>query len=269
MKQRAKNGGNDAYYTNPSYSEHCVQTVATITTGSRFSAVIEPSAGNGSFLKPLSKKYRNVIAYDLYPKSTQIISANWFEVDVPKNSLVVGNPPFGFAASLAVRFFNHAAQNAKVIAFIVPRSFQKTSIKNKLNPSFHLIYEEICPDNCFLLDNNPYDVPCVFQIWEKRKVSRQVDKPVGTNPFFEFVTPVNADFCVRRVGGRAGQLLDGINHNRQTTYFVRSLHENAQQAVIDCLPALEKLRDMTAGVRSISKAELNAVLTAYYIGESK
>ena len=66
---------------------------------------------------------------------------------------VIGNPPFGKNSSLAVKFFNHSAQFADTIAFIVPRTFRKNSLVNRLNENFHLIYEKILPIDSFYLPN--------------------------------------------------------------------------------------------------------------------
>lgn len=266
MNQRSKNGGNDAYYTNPDIAAGYVRTIRALTKRKKFSTVIEPSAGNGSFLSPLVETFGDAVGYDLFPTRHDVIQSDWFDVEVPAGALVVGNPPFGFAASLAVRFFNHAASGADVIAFVVPRSFQKASIQRKLNPSFHLVHEELCPDNAFLLYGMAYDVPCVFQVWKRMKKKRIIADITKGNPFFEFTDKQNADFCIRRVGGRAGQLLSGINHNEQTTFFLKSLRDDAMLAVDVCFPAFAQLRDMTAGVRSVSKSEINAVMVAYVAG---
>jgi hypothetical protein len=271
MKTRAKNGGNDAYFTNPAIASEYVATIARLTAHREFSQAIEPSAGNGAFLSPMSDWFAPVKGFDLMPKAKGIIKSDWFNVTVPKRSIVIGNPPFGFAASLAIRFFNHAATGADVIAFVVPRSFQKESVHRKLNPSFHLIHEELCPQDTFLVDGAPYNVPCVFQIWERGETLRKIEPVAQGNPFFSFVAKADVkrgDFCIRRVGGRAGQVLDGTDHAIPTTYFVRPITKGAKQAVNACLPALKLLRDKTAGVRSISKHELNAVLTAYAAGDN-
>ncbi|HJZ16174.1 MAG TPA: hypothetical protein VJ251_12050, partial [Stellaceae bacterium] len=37
---------------------------------------------------------------------------------------------------------------------------------------FHLIHEEAVPDNSFLHMGAEVNVPCVFQIWQKRKTKR-------------------------------------------------------------------------------------------------
>lgn len=264
--KRGVNGGNDAYFTNPAISARLVDFVVSRYVGTTF---VEPSAGDGSFLSPLLATGRKVIAYDLFPKAEGIIKADWFTVNVADSCVVIGNPPFGFAANLAIRFFNHAATKAKAIAFIVPRSFQKKSVQRRLNPHFHLVHEEVLPDNAFILDGAPYSVPCVFQIWERDNVPRDLSADTVENPYLEFTTRDAANISIRRVGGRAGEILDGTTHNQNTTFFAKTLHKDSVKALVAIQSSIRILREQTAGVRSISKREICALLNAYAAGKSK
>ena len=63
-----------------------------------------------------------------------------------KSCLTIGNPPFGKNSSLAISFFNKAAEFSDIIAFILPQTFSKDSVKNRLNLSFFLIMEVILND---------------------------------------------------------------------------------------------------------------------------
>ena len=49
---------------------------------------------------------------------------------MPVNHIFVSEikPPFGKVSSLAIRFFNKCAQFSDVIAFIIPRTFNKVSV---------------------------------------------------------------------------------------------------------------------------------------------
>ena len=104
--------------------------------------ILEPSAGTGSFFKQLPVNKR--IGVDIQPKFDGIIEMDYFDF-VPqfgKSYLVIGNPPFGRISSIAVKFFNKSATFADCIAFIIPRTFKRVSIQNKLNLNFKLIYNE-------------------------------------------------------------------------------------------------------------------------------
>jgi len=71
---------------------------------------------------------------------------NFFDF-IPENKkyIVIGNPPFGKNSSLVINFFNKSAEFADVITFILPKTFKRVSIQNKLNLNFILIYNEDIP----------------------------------------------------------------------------------------------------------------------------
>lgn len=271
-KNRALNGGNDDYFTSVNYAGHCCSIIKKKLYRYKIEAIIEPSAGSGSFysglLSIIGTGAVKLHMIDICPKTSKVELGNFFDLDFDgKNTLVVGNPPFGFASRLAVKFFNHAAKNrAKIIAFILPRTFQKLSIKNRLDDNYEQVYEEVCPKDVFILNGQPYNVPCVFQIWVRSKNKRVMEIWPTENPWVEFTTPDKATFCIRRVGGRAGKVLlgDPAGYSTSSTYFCRE----KQPGVRDVLAGLDfsGMVNSTAGVRSISKAEIHKVLYNFYHG---
>ena len=129
--------GLDQFYTKP----EVVDRVLSLINCSLFDYVVEPSAGAGDFLRRLPKDTR--VGIDLEPADPEIEQGDFFDFKpaTTKNVLTIGNPPFGKNSSLAVKFFNHAASFSDCIAFIVPRTFRKPSIINRLHQNFHLIEE--------------------------------------------------------------------------------------------------------------------------------
>jgi len=171
---KVRDQGLDKFYTVPSYSKKCIENVLRLYE--EWDLIVEPSAGNGSFLVQLPEKY-NTIGIDISPEHPDIQTQDFLEfypLTTPdiKRILVIGNPPFGRVSSLAIKFFNHAAEWANVIAFIVPRTFRKISVHNKLHENFKLVYDEEVPSKpcCFA---PPMMVKCCFQIWEKTVVKRE------------------------------------------------------------------------------------------------
>lgn len=247
----------DQYYTNPSYAAHCRDLSLPFYKGQ---LMVEPCAGTGSFFNLMPEDTR--LGMDLDPKF-EAVGMERGATDFLKfenrfdGAFVLSNPPFGFACSLAVKFFNHCALlGADVIAFVIPKTFRKATVINKLNKNFHLVLDETSPDDAFILDGKPYHVPCCFQVWVRRTEERELINTDSENPFFEFCDPKEADFAVRRVGGKAGQLLDGLDHKEVSTYFLKAkckvqLLELALKEV-----DLTKERDNTVGVRSVAKYEL-------------
>ena len=245
----------DQFFTNPTIAKHCL-SVLMDTLQYEPDVYIEPSCGNGSFLNILPD---NKIGYDLDPHGSNMIKTDFFDTsdgDLNQSTIYVGNPPFGKSANLAIKFFNHCSlnTNATHIAFIIPKTFKKISIQNKLSLDFHLIHTEDLQRNSFLLNDQPYDVPCAFQIWERQSIPRvKVETP--TNVWFDLVKDVDdADFCLRRVGGKSGQILNGFDHTKSSTYFIKQKVDNLQQLLnqID----FTEIVNNTVGIKSLSITEI-------------
>jgi hypothetical protein len=210
--------GLDKFYTIPSYSKKCIDKVFELYEKINFDLIIEPSAGNGSFFEQLEFEYK--VGIDISPENKNIIKMDFFDYNPPthkNNILVIGNPPFGKISSIAIKFFNHSARWANVIAFIIPRTFRRPSVQNKLNKMFHLIYDEDVSTKpcCF---TPKMMVKCCFQIWEKKNIERSfIDLPTKHEDW-EFLPfgpidiygqptpPTGADFAMRAYGGKIGEI---------------------------------------------------------------
>lgn len=219
LLKNVRDEGLDKFYTLEKYSKICIDKVFELYDINKWDLIIEPSAGNGSFLKQINSD--NKIGLDILPEHETIIKQNFFEYNPPKNKkniLVIGNPPFGKNSSLAMNFFNHSAQWADVIAFIIPRTFRKVSVQNKLNRKFHLIYDEEIPNKpCWFTPQ--MSVKCCFQIWEKKDIERQliilstIHKDWDFLPFGKIdskgqpTPPKGADFAMRAYGGKIGEII--------------------------------------------------------------
>jgi uncharacterized C2H2 Zn-finger protein len=224
--------GLDKFYTIPSCAKKCIDKVSEMYNMVDWDLIVEPSAGNGSFLNQIPSQ--NKIGIDIAPEDATIIKQDFFEYLPPPNKtniLVIGNPPFGRVSSLAIQFFNHAAKWANVIAFIIPRTFRKISVQNKLDDQFHLVYDEELPNKpcCF---SPPMMVKCCFQVWEKKITKRSfIDLPTKHSDW-EFLSfgpkdengqptpPKGADFAMRAYGGKIGE----IKTNELTELRPKSWH---------------------------------------------
>ena len=229
--QIVREEGLDKFYTIPTFSKKCIDKIVELYDITKWDLIIEPSAGNGSFLNQIPSN--NKIGIDIAPEQSDIIKQDFFVYSPPpnkKNILVIGNPPFGKNSSLAIKFFNHAAKCANVIAFIIPRTFRKISVQNKLDNMFHLVYDEEIPNNpcCF---SPKMMVKCCFQIWEKKYIKRQFVNLPTTHSDWEFLKfgpndengqptpPLHADFAMRAYGGRIGEIkTDGLNDLRPKSW---------------------------------------------------
>ena len=166
----------DKFYTCPKVAKECIQHITYhVSINSDIDIVVEPSAGNGSFISEIKQICQNTQFYDIEPEHELVVKQDYLllnisEIEFPDLHTkihVIGNPPFGRQSSLAIQFIKKSALFADSISFILPKSFKKDSMQKHFPPRFHLIFQSEIAPNSFLQDDNCVNVPCVFQIWQK------------------------------------------------------------------------------------------------------
>lgn len=272
VKGTTKSGGQkhslDKFYTSIPVAKHCIDKAGI----EDFTTIIEPSAGSGAF----SNQIVGCIAMDIHPEHSNIIKQDWLTYKHSKKPsekvLVIGNPPFGQQNNLAIEFINKASEFADRIAFVLPISFKKQSIQNRLVPSLHLVYEEILPADSFLLNGEVYDVKCVFQIWDKKdypriKLSRE---ELNTNNLFSFVKKTaNPDIAIQRIGGNAGKAFIVPEERNESSHYFGKFHKKVtvgeKAKIVSHLNELVYAsRDYAVGPRSLSKQEINIEINTIF-----
>jgi len=246
----------DKFYTKPTIVNLCIEYIKNILNISPTDLIIEPSAGSGSFIPAIKTLSNHHLFYDIAPAHAEVIKADFLTVPPPEITShihVIGNPPFGKLSSLAKKFIKKSCSFANTISFILPKSVKKDSFKKTFPLNFHLIFEVDLPTNSFLVNNEEYDVPCIFQIWIKKDENREVPNilaPIG----FQFVKKTEQpDISFRRVGVNAGKVsIETEDKSEQSHYFIKFEMEDM----------LEKFQNLsfsfnnTVGPKSISKQEL-------------
>lgn len=255
----------DQFYTQDGIARRCIGHLLRHYPDIR--SFVEPSAGAGAFTRPLRMRGLRVYAVDIEPRMSHIIKADFLEhevPDLPRPIAVVGNPPFGFASSTAIRFFNRSAEFADIIAFIVPRSWSKASIHERLDKRFWLASSVRLPVKAFVYRGRPYAVPCIWQVWERRAEARTISDTPDIDDVLQYVDRADAEFAIIRVGGRAGQVrLDLDRCPEQSTYFVRG--------DIDLIRSLRtrfRRRALVTMKGSLSKREIAEQVSLYRTTES-
>lgn len=251
----------DQFYTNRVISKKCVDLVIKHIPHVAKYTWVEPSAGTGSFTDALDFRYKRV-AMDIDPKSDTVEKMDFLEWEptMSEDVIVFGNPPFGKQSSLAKAFIRKSCTFANVIAFILPKSFTKPSMNNAFEEHFHLVHMHEIEKNAFEVNGKEYDVPCVFQIWEKRGRKRRSTKsvePIG----FKYVKPGEVyDLAFRRVGVYAGRcyLNDGRDFSVQSHHFLKFDTDHID--MIMSKVNAHTFPSNTVGPRSLTKTEINIVL---------
>lgn len=182
----------DQFYTKDDVAEKFYKLLLTKINCEKVDLFLEPSAGKGAFFKLLPLDKRKGI--DLDPKYPGVEKMDLFNYIHPDNTNIctIGNPPFGKGCSLAVKFFNYTSRFSSIIAFIIPRTFSRVSVQNKLNLDFHLIYSEDIPlTPCAFTPK--MSAKCCFQIWEKRNIPRSKVILQKSHSNFSFIKPSKKD----------------------------------------------------------------------------
>ncbi len=273
-KKKAKTASRelDQFYTKPEVAAACMDIVRRTLPMDEIGEWIEPSAGTGVFFHMLPEPRRG---FDIDEANSHeditIIDdfLKWDYGDVRAPVAVVGNPPFGRNASLALRFVNRAARFAEWICMILPRTFEKTTMQDKVSINFELVGESVVLEPySFIHDGEPYDVPCCFQIWRRKPMGekRRITKASFTHPDFDFVSePEGADFAFQRVGARAGLASkEGLERSWKSNHFIKVKPGVDADELMEQFNSIDWscISERTAGNPSISKGEMIAGISA-------
>jgi len=262
----------DKYYTKDNIVEMCLNFVKKYIEIISDDLIIEPSAGNGSFISGIKSLSNNFRFYDLEPDNNKIIKQDYLLLDYSNiketfNKIhIIGNPPFGRQSSSAIKFIKKSCEFCDSISFILPKSFKKDSLKKSFPLNFHLIFEIDLPEKSFLVDGEEYNVPCIFQIWQKKTSNRIVNKKLEPVNFMFVEKIENPDISFRRVGVNAGTIDTKINEKSiQSHYFIKFTNNKSINDNIELLKQIQFNHNNTVGPRSISKQELIKEFNKYIL----
>ena len=164
--------GHEQYFTDPELAWRCVAFAASLLAFEEFDMFVEPSAGEGAFLRLLPEERR--IGIDLEPRDADIARADFLQWEPPTLTgpiLTIGNPPFGQRAALAMDFMARACTFSAAVAFILPRSFNKYTFQDRVDPRFHLLGSFDC-DGFYDKQGAKQSIRTCFQVWSKGEHER-------------------------------------------------------------------------------------------------
>ena len=167
--------GLDQFFTRPEIAETCYKSLCQRMEqdGAQVEnyKFIEPSAGMGAFYDLLPPDRR--IGLDLVPFKPDYEQTDFLLWTPPKNGrriAVVGNPPFGYRAWLALAFVNHAATFADYVGMILPMAFQsdgKGSPKHRVE-GLRLVHMENLPQGSFVdAEGKSVQINALWQVWQR------------------------------------------------------------------------------------------------------
>lgn len=286
---KAKNSAKelDQFYTREDIAENLVEVTAQKVSeiyGVDPDAMtyLEPSAGTGAFLRGLSNQGLEGIGYDIDPGVDDIHTADFLNdiLDVPERDriVVIGNPPFGKRARLALDFIERSFEYSDTVAFILPLQLTRYLTQKRIRENARLIYSDVLAPGIFVHDGSGYSVRCVFQVWTLKDTDhsdiRIRTAPPTNHPDFEAAIynctdqaekyfHQSWDFAILRQGWgpfNPVELSDYTSLSRKNQWmFFRSKNKS----VIDTLKSLnyESLAEGNTSVRGFGKADVVAAYT--------
>ena len=212
MTTQRKEINNEQFFTNFETAERLAKVIESQPWFGDITKVIEPSAGDGAWLKAMKVDE----AYDIEPQHPDVALQDFldpkFIIKREGSILSVGNPPFGRMGKLAKQFMHRCSEYSDYIAFILPASFAKVTQIRQLPEYFHLIYQEDLLEETFRFERDGKKVSTVFQIWERRDVKR-VDPPKKTScKDFSFARIAEVSYS-----SVANQIMDLFENNSSET----------------------------------------------------
>lgn len=212
--------GLDCYYTNPDIAQHCTDSLLQVMR-QEFANIekywfVEPGAGTGVFYDLMPSERR--IGIDILPQRNEFLAQDfltWIPTSPAERYAVLGNPPFGYRAWLALAFLNHSARFADYMGLILPMGFQsdgKGSPKHRVRGA-QLVHSEPLPPHSFVDGGGrPVKLNALWQVW-KRGVNN-VPPPKTCSNWIDLFT---VDTRKQRLCGQ--ERLDEADYFLQRTYF--------------------------------------------------
>jgi hypothetical protein len=263
--------GKEQYYTPLPLAHTLVEYVEQVLGPLKGKKVLEPAGGTGAFIEAaLVKGPLEIISFDIEPLHNQVQPGSFLDQELSEGGFItISNPPFGRNNSLSIPFFNHAASVSDAICFVVPRSWRKWSVTNRLDLNFELVFDKDLDidyvDSTGDLISDKSRLATCFQIWS-RTLTPRLPVRIKDMGVIEKVSPELADISLTVFGYGCGQLKQDFDRVPNTTQlFLKLIHPKALAALqsVD----FSKFYKSTAYTEALSIQEINYLLNEYIFGD--
>lgn len=286
MRGNKRKNTAEQFYTLPEVANDFAAQVVSAYGKNAF--YLEPCGGRGAFVDSLiglGVPAANILSFDIEPLHPLVSRRDFLKdpVEVPPGFIALTNPPYGRACSLATKFFNRcAALEARAIAFLIPSSFHKVAISDRLDLRYEMKSHRKAPPVSYYTDAGGTDdrgrLSTEFQIWEKAREKR-IKRKYLRHPWLEFVAWGDVqkgapyDFCIRTHGSGCGQMLckdhegslrretaggSGSHLNFRTVAFVRAINPGVREVLAKM--DFTRFSNAVSYIPCISPAEISILL---------
>jgi hypothetical protein len=262
--------GKEQFYTPITLAHTLVKNVEAVLGSLQGKSVLEPAGGTGSFVEAaFAKGAIEVISFDIEPLHEKVLLGNFLDQELTQQNLItISNPPFGRNNSLSIPFFNHAALFSDAICFIVPRSWRKWSVTNRLDLNFELVSDQDIDidyvDSSGELISDKSRLATCFQIWKRTRKPRFPVK-ITDMGVIQKVSPDIADVSMTIFGYGCGSVKEDFERVPNTTQlFLKLKHPQALSALrsVD----FSRFYKSTAYTEALSIQEINYLLNEQIYG---
>jgi hypothetical protein len=276
MGERVRRGntritGKEQFYTPSSVAAHVVDLIVTRYPEAPDRIWVEPCGGTGTFLDAFEAVgVTRMWSGDIEPHDPRVKLEDFLaggpSDDEVAGAVVATNPPFGRNNSLSVPFFNRAARFASVIAFIVPRSWRKWSVIDRLNLHYHLVIDEDLHIDYETVDRQMIsragNLQTCIQVWERREELRE-KHVVHDRGYVTKTDPGNADVSLTIFGRGCGTVKTDFPRVTNTTQmFLKVRDLEVLEAM--CTINFSRFFNSVAYTEALSLKEINFLLNEYF-----
>ncbi len=263
--------GKEQFYTPTDLAERLVGELRDVVGSLENRTVLEPAGGTGAFIKAaLAAGAPRVVSFDIEPKFEGVIHADFLNQTLDlQDALALSNPPFGRNNALSIPFFNKAANHCEYIAFVVPRSWRKWSVLNRLDRRFHLVADHDIQvdyvDEAGELLSRQLRLNTCFQIWRRDETRQRPIYRVTDMGLIQKTTPEDADIALDVFGFNCGKVnTEIVRKPNSTKMFLKLVHPEALSALqqVD----FSRFYRNTAYTEALSLQEINYLLNERILG---
>jgi predicted RNA methylase len=264
--------GKEQFYTPQDLALSLTKQIEPLVGGLKGKQVIEPAGGTGAFVKAAKELgATGVLSFDIEPKAEGVQLGNFLEANLAgiKDAITISNPPFGRNNSLSIPFFNKAAKHSEYIAFIVPRSWRKWSVINRLDRNFHLIHDQDLSidyvDDLGEMVWQKSSLRTCFQLWQRKEIQRDLIK-VQDLGLVSKVSPEEADVAITVFGYSCGLVRTEFDRKPNSTVMFLKLHDERVLAALGKVDFSKFYRN-TAYTEALSLQEIRFLLNEEILGD--
>jgi predicted RNA methylase len=263
--------GKEQYYTPKPLALELVAQIEKVLGSLAGKTILEPAGGTGAFIEAVQAVgVSEVISFDIEPLHELVTVGDFLAQEIKESNLItISNPPFGRNNSLSIPFFNHAAKVSDAICFIVPRSWRKWSVTNRLDLGFELALDLDIEIDYVDADGTPLSnknhLATCFQIWKKANVSRSLVR-VTDKGIIEKVSPEQADVSLTIFGYGCGKVKTQFEPVANTTQMFLKLKHPQALAALESVD-YSKFFKNTAYTEALSLPEINYLLNEEIYGD--